>query len=56
MEALKASLAAAQPQGQKAKSQEPIPIASRKPPKASPRKTAEEAAEVAEPKKKSSKR
>ncbi|HEX5715418.1 MAG TPA: Ku protein [Thermoanaerobaculia bacterium] len=59
MEALKASLAAAQPQGQskaKAKAQEPIPIASRKPPKASPRKTAEEAAEVAEPKKKSSKR
>lgn len=53
MEALKASLAAAQPKG---KSTEPIPIASRKPPKASPRKTAEEAAEVAEPKKKSSKR
>ena len=57
MEALKASLAAAQPQGKpKTKAQEPIPIASRKPPKASPRKTAEEAAEVAEPKKKSSKR
>ena len=53
MEALKASLAAAQPKG---KPQEPIPIASRKPPKASPRKTAEEAAAVAEPKKKSSKR
>jgi DNA end-binding protein Ku len=57
MEALKASLAAAQPKGpSKDKSQEPIPIASRKPPKASPRKTAEEAATVAEPKKKSSKR
>ena len=55
MEALKASLAAAQPKA-KGKPQEPIPIASRKPPKASPRKTAEEAAEVAEPKKKSSKR
>jgi DNA end-binding protein Ku len=51
MEALKASLAAAQPKGK-----EPIPIASRKPPKASPRKTAEEAATTAEPKKKSSKR
>jgi hypothetical protein len=52
MEALKASLAAAQP---KDKTQEPIPIASRKPPKASPRKTAGEVA-AAEPKKKSSKR
>jgi DNA end-binding protein Ku len=53
MEALKASLAAAQPKG---KSQEPIPIASRKPPKASPRKTAEEAVAEEAPKKKSSKR
>ena len=53
MEALKASLAAAQPKG---KSQEPIPIASRKPPKASPRKTAEEAVAEETPKKKSSKR
>ena len=56
MEALKASLAAAQPKG---KSQEPIPIASRKPPKASPRKTAEEVAAAdgeTAPKKRSSKR
>jgi len=53
MEALKASLAAAQPKG---KSQEPIPIASRKPPKASPRKTAEETVVEEAPKKKSSKR
>jgi DNA end-binding protein Ku len=53
MEALKASLAAAQPKGA---SQGPIPISSRKPPKASPRKTAEEVAAGAEPKKKSSKR
>ncbi|HYN20971.1 MAG TPA: Ku protein [Thermoanaerobaculia bacterium] len=37
MEALKASLAAAQPKGA-----EPVPIAARKPPKASPRKTARE--------------
>ncbi len=53
MEALKASLAAAQPKG---KSPEPIPIASRKPPKASPRKTAEEAVAEETPKKKTSKR
>lgn len=53
MEALKASLASAQPA---ARTQEPIPIASRKPPKASPRKTAEETVAVAETKKKSSKR
>lgn len=52
MEALKASLSAAQP-----KSAEPIPIASRKPPKASPRKTAPSAGEApVETKKKSSKR
>lgn len=57
MEALKASLAAAQPKGQpEARPQEPIPIAARKPPKASPRKTADEAAPAAEPRKKSSKR
>jgi DNA end-binding protein Ku len=52
MEALKASLAAAQP----GKAQEPVSIASRKPPKSSPRKTAEEAVAAAGPKKKSSKR
>lgn len=54
MEALKASLAAAQPG--KAAAHEPVSIASRKPPKSSPRKTAEEAVAAAEPKKKSSKR
>lgn len=59
MEALKASLSAAKPEAKavQAKSdvKEPIPISSRKPPKAAPRVA--EAAEVAEaPKKKSSKR
>jgi DNA end-binding protein Ku len=50
MEALKASLSAAQPA---AKSAEPIPIASRKPPKAAPRTASTGAAET---KKKTSKR
>lgn len=55
MEALKASLSAAQPKA--ADPTAPIPIASRKPAKASPRKTAREVEEgAAEPKKKSSKR
>jgi DNA end-binding protein Ku len=52
MEALKASLAAAQP---KTSAKEPIPITSRKPPKAAPSKVAREAG-TAEPKKKTSKR
>ena len=52
MEALKASLAAAQPKGG-----EPVPIAARKPPKASPRKTAREVtASATDVKRKSSKR
>lgn len=57
MEALKASLASAQP---KPSGKEPIPISSRKPPKASPRKTAGEVATASDgetaPRKKSSKR
>jgi DNA end-binding protein Ku len=55
MEALKASLTAAQPKGA---TQEPVSIASRKPPRPSPRTTATEVAGEAEPKakKKSSKR
>jgi DNA end-binding protein Ku len=52
MEALKASLSAAQP---KSSGKEPIPISSRKPPKAAPSKAAREAG-TAEPKKKTSKR
>ncbi len=51
MEALKASLSAAQPKGQV---KEPIPIASRKPPKAAPRTAAADG--TGEAKKKSSKR
>lgn len=56
MEALKASLSAAQPKT--APPQAPVSIASRKPAKASPRKTARdvEEATTAEPKKKTSKR
>lgn len=58
MEALKASLSAAQPQGKAA--EKPVSLAARKPPKPSPRRpaaAAEETAEVAaEPKKKSSRR
>ena len=58
MEALKASLAAAQPAAKGAAGKEPVSIASRKPPKASPRKTAGEVAAEGEtaPKKRSSKR
>jgi DNA end-binding protein Ku len=51
MEALKASLAAAKPE----KVAEPVPLASRKPPKPSPRTAVEEPA-AAEPRRKSSKR
>jgi DNA end-binding protein Ku len=51
MEALKASLAAAKPE----KVAEPVPLASRKPPKPSPR-TAVETPAAAEPRRKSSKR
>ena len=55
MEALKASLSAAQPKA--AQPEAPVSIASRKPAKASPRKTARDVDEgVAEPKKKTSKR
>jgi DNA end-binding protein Ku len=54
MEALKASLSAAQP-GQ-SKSAEPIPISSRKPPKAAPRTASAASAGTAETKKKTSKR
>jgi DNA end-binding protein Ku len=58
MEALKASLSAAQPKGQAPGSaKEPIQIASRKPPKAAPRTAASAAsADTGEAKKKSSKR
>jgi DNA end-binding protein Ku len=56
MEALKASLSAAQPAQAKDKSAEPIPISSRKPPKAAPRTASAASAGTSETKKKTSKR